>query len=391
MTAKQPKSPHFNIVQKIWREVKRPFKKVGRKMRQSFRGLQGKLFALLPISPETDELPAFISVEASTLCQLKCLHCNIRNDFGIIGKGFLKYIDFKKFLDNHEFIKRIELSSYGEIFLNPELSEIIKYAHSKKVELTANSGVNFNTVKDEMLELLVKCKFNSLCIAVDGASQEIYSQYRVNGNFDTVISNIKKLNKYKMKYNSEFPKLRWQYVIMSHNECEVAKAKILAKALDMEIFFKLTWDPGYVPTNVEMLRKETGLKHFTRDDYEKDFDTAYIVPCHQLFTRPQINWDGRLLGCCCQRKDDFGVNVFEVGLKKALNSKQYTYAKKMLRGKVTQPKFRIASNPCSKCSIAKRILANDNYLSLPGAVKRENIAKRFIGALKRFFAKKSQT
>ena len=35
--------------------------------------------------------------------------------------------------------------------------------------------------------------------------------------------------------------------------------------------------------------------------------------------------------------DDFGVNVFEIGLKNAIKSKNYKYAKKMLQGEVGVP------------------------------------------------------
>ena len=52
-------------------------------------------------------------------------------------------------------ILSIELSNWGEIFLNPELKEIIKYAYSKKIGLFADNGVNFNNVSDEVLECLI--------------------------------------------------------------------------------------------------------------------------------------------------------------------------------------------------------------------------------------------
>lgn len=58
----------------------------------------------------------------------------------------------------------------------------------------------------------------------------------------------------------------------------------------------------------------------------------YMNLCRQLWEFPVINWDGRLLGCCNVYNKDFGVNVFDVGLKEALNSTEYANAKQMLLG-----------------------------------------------------------
>jgi len=72
--------------------------------------------------------------------------------------------------------------------------------------------------------------------------------------------------------------------------------------------------------------------------------------CYQLWDSPQINWDGKLLGCCVNRKKDFG-NVFEEGLENCLKSEKYIYAKNMLKGKV-RPREDI---PCFDCPNFERI------------------------------------
>ncbi|MDD4183414.1 MAG: hypothetical protein PHT53_06310, partial [Candidatus Omnitrophica bacterium] len=104
-----------------------------------------------------------ICIEASSNCQLNCVCCRrpeIEN--GPIGKGNLKFEDFKKFVNTYPTFRQIELSNYGEMFMNPELVEIIEYAYNKKIVLTADNGVNLNTVSDEVLRCLVKYQFKSL-------------------------------------------------------------------------------------------------------------------------------------------------------------------------------------------------------------------------------------
>lgn len=314
-----------------------------------------------------EKLPNKVFLEASTLCQLNCKSCFMRKDnYGTVGAGYLKLKEFKNFIKKNKFINEIELSNNGEIFLNPELIHILKYAYENNISLSAINGVNFNTVSDDVIEALVKYKFRRLVFSIDGASQETYSIYRVNGNFDTVINNIKKLNEYKKKYNSEYPELIWQYVIMEHNENDVIKAKQIANELGMNIYFKLTWDKNYKPNpdNIEKLKKETGLKYLTREDVYKNEKRNYnFGQCYQLWDSPVINYDGRLLGCCGVYNDDFGVNVFKTGLKRAINKKNYVYAKKMLQGKIrSEEAAKVKNIPCITCYIYKSIYETGIYI-----------------------------
>jgi hypothetical protein len=73
-----------------------------------------------------NKLPKMVRIEASTLCQLNCKDCYMRkSDSGALGKGYLKFSDFKNFIKNNKFVKSIELSNSGEIFLNPDLIHIL--------------------------------------------------------------------------------------------------------------------------------------------------------------------------------------------------------------------------------------------------------------------------
>lgn len=311
-----------------------------------------------------DFLPGAVSLEACTSCQLNCKSCYMRkNNWGGVGNGYLKYEDFKRLIDLNPQIKTIELSNNGEIFLNPDLKKIVEYAWLKGVQLTAWNGVNLNTVSDEMLETLVLCEFRGMAVSLDGTKQETYEFYRQNGDYDKVIQNIRKINYYKHRYQKKYPKLRWQFIVMNHNELEVAEAKFLAHELDMEMRFKHTWDEGFVPQNPEMLLRETGIDFCRDDSVETHHDTVVFGNqlCRQMYLCPRINWDGRLLGCCANFQYDFGVNVFEVGLKEALRSSKYMAAKKMLMNKCVDSTD-LADVPCAKCAYYISIKKCNNYI-----------------------------
>ncbi|MDD3436164.1 MAG: radical SAM protein [Candidatus Gastranaerophilales bacterium] len=298
-----------------------------------------------------NNLPSHFIIEASTVCQLKCADCYMRKtENPQCGIGFLKFEDFKKIIDENAFIKSIELSNSGEVFLNPDILRMLEYACRKNVQLTAYNGVNFNTVSDEVLEGLVKYGFVGMTISIDGASQETYSVYRVGGNFDKVISNIRKLNEYKKKYDTNLPDLQWQYILFGHNEHEIPLAKTLAQELNMRLSFKLSWNDDFSPIkNLNYVKQETGLTYVSRKEHLEKEGKPYIQACNLLWDMPTINWNGQLLGCCCLYLSDFDVNVFKIGLRKALKSEKYKYAKAMLTNK-KPPREDV---PCANCNAFK--------------------------------------
>jgi hypothetical protein len=274
-----------------------------------------------------------------------------KDNYGIEGAGYLKFEDFVRFLEKNPFVRSIELSNSGEIFLNPDLLKIIEHAYKHNIELTAHNGVNFNRVSDEMLEALVKYKFQHLTFSIDGASQETYSKYRRNGNYETVIGNIKQLNKYKKQYNSNFPILRWQYVLMQNNdfESEIRKAQQTAAGLGAKLVFRYSWD-GYISQHKDILQAE---------GYDMGIGNQQKwYACYQLWHEPQIGFDGKLLGCCVNHRKDFKLNVFEKGLSACLKSETYRDTKKMLFGKGV-----CEDSPCFNCGVYKNFQETGNYLS----------------------------
>lgn len=311
-----------------------------------------------------------IRIEASSLCQLKCPSCQRHSESfkATIGNGFLRLEDFQGIIEANPSVSLVELSNFGEIFLNPNLLEIIEYAHNKKITLTADNGVNLNSVDDKVLEALVKFKFFSMTCSIDGACNDTYKLYRINGNFDTVIENIKKINYFKKIYNSDYPLLAWQFVIFGHNEHELPIARKMANELGMEFKPKLSFDEEISPIkDHRFIKNETGFPITSRTKYKEKYGKAYYtLICYQLWDMPQINWDGKLLGCCKNFWGDFG-NVFEEGLLKSFTGEKIEYARNMLLGK----KLPREDIPCTTCDIYITMKNNNNWLpKRPGSIRQ---------------------
>jgi hypothetical protein len=352
--------------------------------------------------------PYGIRLEASSVCQLKCPSCPSAKRTiakSIVGENHLKFKNFKKIVDQNSWIKKIELSNWGEIFLNPDLLKIMQYAYDKTISLTAINGVNFNRVKKKVLEALVKYQFKYLSISIDAAKSETYSIYRKRGNFDKVIDNILQINEYKEKYSSKYPILRWQFVLFEHNKNELEIARFIAQELKMKFSVKLSWDRKLAP---KVDGKEESISNSKIRLFEKFGNLGFeigrpisnfssnnlldnsqkLMPlikglenkrirniCFQLWLQPQINWDGKILGCCVNHWGDY-KNVFDFSnLIAAFSNENIVYARKMLAGKVPMKK----KIPCAKCHHYKNRRKEKDWITLSDLINpRKDLTENYF-------------
>ena len=154
-------------------------------------------------------------------------------------------------------------------------------------------------------------------------------------------------NELKQRYSSPFPELCWKFIVFGHNEHELPVAREMARELDMDFYPHLNSVPTFSPVrDPEAVRAATGMSAASRDEYESLHGQSFGERfCHQLWDDPQINWDGKVLGCCVNYWGDFGGNAFRDGLRPSVNTEQIVYARAMLRGHAP-PREDI---PCTRC------------------------------------------
>lgn len=300
--------------------------------------------------------PRFVRLDASTICQLKCPSCPTASGATgrKLGVGYLKFEDFKEFIRRNSWVSHVELSNWGEVFLNKDLIKILAHAYRHNVCLYIANGANLNSLQEDTARALVRYKLRRITCSIDGASQESYVQYRINGNFGQVIENIKMINHWKAKYSSPYPQLTWQFVAFGHNEHEIVKARDMAKSLDMSFYLKLSWSdlydlPDFSPVqDKKLVGRESGLNVSSRKEYKAKYGQDYAERscCWELWNAPQINFDGRMLGCPINYGGDYG-NAFEKNLETCLNGEKIRYARDMLMGK-EEPREGI---PCTTCKV----------------------------------------
>jgi hypothetical protein len=145
----------------------------------------------------------------------------------------------------------------------------------------------------------------------------------------------------------------------------------MAQELGMEFLAKLSWDDDISPLgDKEAVRRAVGLDAATRAEFRERHGHDYVQGiCHQLWDSPQINWDGKVLGCCRNFWGDFGGNAFRDGLIASLNNEKIAYARSMLRGRSPARD----DVPCTTCEIYIGMQNSGRWLDRDDAARGQTL------------------
>lgn len=304
-------------------------------------GLQEKLNNYLLVEREkqmrqhyVSGYPYWLTIDPSNFCTLKCPFCPTGQTRRSREKGVLSLENFKKIADElGPYLIHIDFCNWGEPFLNPELAKLIKYAKQYNIDTKVDS--NLNHFNQAYAEEIILSGLDKIIVSIDGITQETYSKYRVGGDFDTVINNLKLLINKKRELGKTNPYICWQFLVFRHNEHEVEQVKKIGKDLGVDsvsITKAFIGNQDWIPLNNEYSRYR--IKKNKVEVTSECFKPAQELYCNWPWEEIAINPNGSVSVCCSveDEKDDFG-NIFERPFQDIWNNNLYRQARRFIKYK----------------------------------------------------------
>jgi len=312
------------------------------------------------------KLPGAVIIDPINICNLDCPLCASKNQN--YEKGKMSFDTYKDILDKIPSLKVIILFNWGEPLLHHEIFNIIKESVSKNIYTITHTNFSLKQ-KAEFFEKLVSSGLHQLVISADGASQESYEKYRVKGNFDWVINNIRYTVEAKKKLKKRDPKIVWKFIVNKFNEHEINYAKGLARSLGIEIIFDKMGLSDDIP-DIEfpgtlLERKEKWLPKnpkYILDYYlpagrqgkNGRYTPLNNKPCSQLFNSAVINPDGKVTPCCwVTSKENVWGDLTKQSFEEIWNSENYKYSRSLFNN--IEYNGSVKNTVCTKCEIFKRV------------------------------------
>ena len=179
--------------------------------------------------------PTYLTIDPFSACNLKCPLCPTGNGRITLKKGRLQTEMFRHIVDEMgTYLYSIDMFNWGEPLLNKDIYEMIAYAHQHHIITSVSS--NFHYFDAQVAERMIKSGLDYLILSIDGATQATYEQYRVGGNLETVLRNVRTLTDTRKRLGSRTPYIFWQYLVFRHNEYEIEQARVLAAELGVDEF-----------------------------------------------------------------------------------------------------------------------------------------------------------
>jgi radical SAM protein with 4Fe4S-binding SPASM domain len=285
-------------------------------------------------------MPLAVSIEPTTACNLRCPEClSGLRDF-TRPQGNLSP-DLFRSLINEISHNTGYLTFYfqGEPLLNRDFSDMVSYAVRKNMVVSTSTNGHF--LEQEQCAALIKSGLHRLIISVDGISSETYLKYRVGGDFGKVVKGIENIVLEKRNRKAYFPEIIVQFVVFSHNESEVRKARDFFKILGVD---KVVLKSAQVNNNPEMIPENPDFRRFASEPSDGNFNKD-AVSCFRMWSSSVITWDGKVVPCCFDKDADFPMGkIPEQSFKEIWNSEPYLAFRDMLLTAGDKPEM------CRQCS-----------------------------------------
>lgn len=290
--------------------------------------------------------PVSISFEPTTSCNLRCPECpsglrSFTRPTGMLQKDF-----FKETIDQlRNELLYLVFYFQGEPYLNPQFLEMVRYASSKKIYTATSTNAHY--LNDANARRTVESGLDRLIISIDGTTQETYEQYRKGGRLDKVLEGAAHVVKWKRALKSRTPFIIFQFLVVRHNEHQIADVKTLARKIGVDQVrlktaqvYDFEQDPNkLIPVNEKYSRYKRNA------DGRMVFKGNNANHCWRLWHDPVITWDGAVVPCCFDKDAQHKLgNLKEQSFKELWHAGAY----RQFRSQVLQSRKNI--DICANCS-----------------------------------------
>ena len=249
--------------------------------------------------------PFMLMVEPTNFCNLKCPLCPSGNGQMLRPRGTMELGDFEKLVDElGDEVFMMMMWNQGEPYINKCFNQMVRYAHDAGIFTFTSTNGHF-VRNDEQAQAIVESGLDEIIVSLDGVDQETYEKYRVGGQIERVFDGIRRLVKAKETLRSLTPLINLQFIVMKHNEGDLAEAEALAEGLQVDKFLVKTAQVYSADDAEEFLPEEERFRRYEENDGELLVKGQPARGCKVLWYSSMVNWNGAVAPCCFDKDVDF--------------------------------------------------------------------------------------
>lgn len=235
--------------------------------------------------------PSTFTVESVLACNLRCPECAIGGGLTTRKRKILGLDEFETmFAKVKDWTRYAYLHLWGEPFLNKEILTMTRIASAtSKVNLSTNALL----IREEQVPDIIASGVADMIVSIDGATQEIYEQYRVGGKVDEAFRSLRWLVEENRRQGRPV-NIQAQFIVFGHNQHEMDLFRGRCEEIGVPVAFKAP----YLRGSKSRFRAPT-LPEFQRKTYDtaEELRTA-ISGCVNPPDVLTVDVQGNVVLCC---------------------------------------------------------------------------------------------
>ncbi|MBX2928902.1 MAG: SPASM domain-containing protein [Saprospiraceae bacterium] len=255
-------------------------------------------FARITRRPIQWGLPFTVSIEPTTACNLRCPECPSGLRAFTRPTGNLRTDFFRRLVDElAPDLLYLIFYFQGEPYINPNFLEMVAHARSRKIYTITSTNGHF--LDDDNARRTVASGLDRLIISVDGATQEVYEQYRIGGQLDKVLEGAANVVRWKKQLRSATPHVIFQFLVVRPNEHQIPDIYRMAREIGVnEVKLKTAQVYDYRQGNPLIPLQQRYARYRPTADGGYELKNKLLNHCWKLWHACVITWDGKVAPCC---------------------------------------------------------------------------------------------
>ncbi len=325
-------------------------------------------YSFLKIKKE--DFPKNLTIEPTNTCNLNCPLCPTGlNSLNRDNKN-MSLKEYKSIIDQaKDKVDNITLYLFGEPFMHKEVLDMARYSSDAGINVSIST--NGTLIKGEdHAQQIINSGISLISISLDGVQNNTYNLYRIGGDFEKVLNNIKFLVKARNKSKNKNVRIIVQTVVMKQNEHQRDSLRKTSKDLGVDGFYEKNL---IIPANIETEPdkfKEMADNYLPNDINMRSYDLKdgqYVMAgnihnnCGFIFNQKMMTIcsNGNIIPCCHDNNSDYIMgNVFEETLSQIWNNKKFRKFRKAIK------KDQASIALCRTCPNAREKTAKSCYYEL---------------------------
>jgi MoaA/NifB/PqqE/SkfB family radical SAM enzyme len=179
--------------------------------------------------------PYHMVLDPSSVCNLRCPLCVQATDPQGRPRALVDRAQFKKVLvEMSSEVIRLDLFNWGEPFLHPGFTDLCEMAGSESLYVRTSTHMSHERLISWPTVVASDLKY--IVASIDGATQQTYEKYRVGGQLEAALANLRALVKAKQTAGQDLPLVEWQYLVNRFNQQEIEAAEEIATDIGVDVF-----------------------------------------------------------------------------------------------------------------------------------------------------------